>query len=181
MASEPERTLNEDAAKSIRYAYEGRPLETSAEADEGARQAPAPVPEEIRDFELSVGGYPEGCEPSGGVSHDASTDTDTAVGDAAISAMTASEESNDTVGVGVGGEAKPSIAKPQERLSWTTIDGKAKTSPREGIRVTFVFDETEVFGGDDDEIRQRINEVIRSGNKELLTALADTLHDALLA
>ena len=36
-------------------------------------------------------------------------------------------------------------------------------------------------GGDDDEIRQRINEVIRSGNKELLTALADTLHDALLA
>ena len=80
MASEPERTLNEDAAKSIRYAYEGRPLETSAEADEGAHQAPAPVPEEIRDFELSVGGYPEGCEPSGGVSHDASTDTDTAVG-----------------------------------------------------------------------------------------------------
>lgn len=181
MASEPERTLNEDSAKSIRYAYEGRPLETSAEADEGARQAPAPVPEEIRDFELSVGGYPEGCEPSGGVSHDASTDTDTAVGDAAISAMTAPEESNDTVGVGVGGEANPSIAKPQERLSWTTIDGKAKTSPREGIRVTFVFDETEVFGGDDDEMRQRINEVIRSGNKELLTALADTLHDALLA
>lgn len=103
------------------------------------------------------------------------------MGDAAISAMIAPEESNDTVGVGVGGEAKPFIAKPQERLSWTTIDGKAKTSPREGIRVTFVFDETEVFGGDDDEIRQRINEVIRSENKELLTALADTLHDALLA
>lgn len=138
MASEPERTLNEDAAKSIRYAYEGRPLETSADADEGARQAPAPVSEEIRDFELSAGGYPEGCEPTGGGVHDTSRDVNTAVDDAAFSVMDASEESNDAGGAGKGVE-KPAIAKPQERLSWTTIDGKAKTSPCKGIRVTFVF------------------------------------------
>lgn len=178
MASEPERTLNEDAAKSIRYAYEGRPLETSADADEGARQAPAPVPEEIRDFELSAGGYPEGCEPTGGGVHDTSRDVNTAVDDAAFSVMDASEESNDAGGAGKGVE-KPAIAKPQERLSWTTIDGKAKTSPCKGIRVTFVFDEPDFLSGEEGEVRQRLNEVIRSGNKALLLALSGTLYDAI--
>lgn len=178
MASEPERTLNEDAAKSIRYAYEGRPLETSADADEGARQAPAPVSEEIRDFELSAGGYPEGCEPTGGGVHDTSRDVNTAVDDAAFSVMDASEESNDAGGAGKGVE-KPAIAKPQERLSWTTIDGKAKTSPCKGIRVTFVFDEPDFLSGEEGEVRQRLNEVIRSGNKALLLALSGTLYDAI--
>lgn len=178
MASEPERTLNEDAAKSIRYAYEGRPLETSADADEGARQAPAPVSEEIRDFELSAGGYPEGCEPTGGGVHDTSRDVNTAVDDAAFSVMVASEESNDAGGAGKGVE-KPAIAKPQERLSWTTIDGKAKTSPCKGIRVTFVFDEPDFLSGEEGEVRQRLNEVIRSGNKALLLALSGTLYDAI--
>lgn len=179
LASEPERTLNEDAAKSIRYTYEGRPLETSVEDAEGEHQAPAFVPEEVRDYELSSSGYPEGCEPSGGVSHDASTDTDTAVGDAAFSTTTAPEESKDTVGAGAGGEVKSSIAKPQERLSWTTIDGKAKTSPCKGIRVTFVFDEADFLSGEEGEVRQRLNEVIRSGNKELLLALSGTLCDSM--
>lgn len=178
MASEPERTLNEDAAKSIRYAYEGRPLETSADADEGARQAPALVSEEIRDFELSAGGYPEGCEPTGGGVHDTSRDVNTAVDDAAFSVMDASEESNDAGGAGKGVE-KPAIAKPQERLSWTTIDGKAKTSPCKGIRVTFVFDEPDFLSGEEGEVRQRLNEVIRSGNKALLLALSGTLYDAI--
>lgn len=178
MASEPERTLNEDAAKSIRYAYEGRPLETSADADEGARQAPAPVSEEIRDFELSAGGYPEGCEPTGGGVQDTSRDVNTAVDDAAFSVMDASEESNDAGGAGKGVE-KPAIAKPQERLSWTTIDGKAKTSPCKGIRVTFVFDEPDFLSGEEGEVRQRLNEVIRSGNKALLLALSGTLYDAI--
>lgn len=178
MASEPERTLNEDAAKSIRYAYEGRPLETSADADEGARQAPALVSEEIRDFALSAGGYPEGCEPTGGGVHDTSRDVNTAVDDAAFSVMDASEESNDAGGAGKGVE-KPAIAKPQERLSWTTIDGKAKTSPCKGIRVTFVFDEPDFLSGEEGEVRQRLNEVIRSGNKALLLALSGTLYDAI--
>lgn len=102
----------------------------------------------------------------------------TAVDDAAFSVMDASEESNDAGGAGKGVE-KPAIAKPQERLSWTTIDGKAKTSPCKGIRVTFVFDEPDFLSGEEGEVRQRLNEVIRSGNKALLLALSGTLYDAI--
>lgn len=86
----------------------------------------------------------------------------------------------DAVADDTAATTQPAVVKPQERLSWATIDGKAKTAPSKGVRVTFVFDEPEILGGNEDEVRQRLNEVVRSGNKELLMALAETLYDAMI-
>ena len=191
MAADPSMTLNEVDAKAIRYTYEGRPMETPAASAEESPQASESVPEEVRDNELSSGGYPEGYEPSGGGSHDASHDagpvetvgydypdrTDAGTNAEAEKGFTnAADAAADDTAV----TTQPAVVKPQERLSWATIDGKAKTAPSKGVRVTFVFDEPEILGGNEDEVRQRLNEVVRSGNKELLMALAETLYDAMI-
>lgn len=184
MAADPSMALNDADAKAIRYTYEGRPTEMPAAPAEESPQASESVPEEVRDNELSSGGYPEGYEPSGGGSHDASHDAgpvetvgydypDTEVEEGSTNAP-------DAVADDTAATTQPAVVKPQERLSWATIDGKAKTAPSKGVRVTFVFDEPEILGGNEDEVRQRLNEVVRSGNKELLMALAETLYDAMI-
>lgn len=184
MAADTSMTLNEVDAKAIRYTYEGRPMEMPAASTEDRPQASEPVPDEVRDNELSSGDYPEGYEPSGGGSHDASHDAgpvetvgydypDTEVEEGSTNAP-------DAVADDTAAATQPAVVRPQKRLSWATIDGKAKTAPSKGVRVTFVFDEPEILGGNENEVRQRLNEVVRSGNKELLMALAETLYDAMI-
>lgn len=187
MAADPSMTLNEVESKAIRYTYEGRPTETPAAPAEDESQTSEPVPEEVRDNELSSGGYPEGYEPSGNGSHDPSRNAgpvetvgceypDTADAEAVEGPVSAAEGLGDDTAA----TTQPAVVKPQERLSWATIDGKVKTSPSKGVRITFVFDEPEILYGNEDEVRQRLNEVVRSGNKDLLMSLAETLYDAMI-